>query len=330
MLAATVASAAFAWHVKSCWQLENAFFREALRRSEAQATRMENKFGKKTIIFGGSSSRTTYIPTVLVEECGVPFANFGLHAGSGADVITEIAMRHANPGDTVVVALEPGFLMAQSASPTKSGGVDFLVYLDGPFPRHLKFVRLSPFRIVERFQGHTRYNLFMIMKLLRRMKPYRYVIEENLHDDGWMEVHEKRALPYDTTPTPVGRWRMGAAGRALIEAIREECERRGCKAVYQLPPSLNGNPNARYGFASLLLDVNSAMPVVKDPMLGVNDDPEDFADTVQHPCKQGALKATRSFGKALSEGAFWTEKELSDIVGEGETLGAFKEKEIRP
>lgn len=298
---------------------------EALHRSEVQAARMEETRGGKTVVLGGSSCRTSYIPSVLAEEYSIPFANFGLHAGFGPDVVAEIAMRYVNPGDTVVVAIEPGTLKATGPSKPKSAGLDFLAAVDGLTAHDLKFVDISPLRFVDRLQGSTRYNLFMAMKRLRGMEPYRYTAVDNLHDDGWMEVSERRDLPFSTNSAPVGKWRVGESGRELLRKIQEECSGRGCKVMYQLPPALDGNPNSKYGFARLLLDVAEIMPVVKDPMLGVNPNPEEFADTFQHPARAGALRATRSFGKALAEKSFWTKGELEAIVEDGERSGAFNQ-----
>ena len=51
-------------------------------------------------------------------------------------------------------------------------------------------------------------------------------------------------------------------------------------------------------------------PVVRDPLLGCNPHPDEFADTAQHPLRPGALRATRSIGSALVSGDFWNEELL--------------------
>ena len=266
---AAVLSAAFSWHAKRHWQVESAFFSEAIRTSERYAGSLRAEHPHLFVVFGGSTSRASWIPSVLLDEFGVPVVNFGLHAGFGPHVITELAMREAKPGDTVVVAFEPSILARDEATPP-TGGADLFLHEDGLSFRPGRFFRLEPAHLVQYLQGNTRYNLFMVMK--------------------------KDAL--------------GAAGRDLLLSIRDECDRRGCRAVYALPPRLEGNPNTPAAYASLLADILPILPVVRDPLLGCNAHPDEFADTPPHPLPPGALRATRSLGPALAENRFWRVEEL--------------------
>ena len=124
---AAILSAAFSWHAKRHWQVESAFFSEAIRTSERYADSLRAEHPNLFVVFGGSTSRTSWIPSVLLEEYGVPVANFGLHAGFGRDVIAELAMREARPGDTVVVAFEPGYLAENEPPVPTSSGIDFFL-----------------------------------------------------------------------------------------------------------------------------------------------------------------------------------------------------------
>ena len=85
----------------------------------------------------------------------------------------------------------------------------------------------------------------------------------------------------------------------------------GCPTLYTLPPRLEGNPNAPAAYAALLMDVLPILPVVRDPLLGCNPNPGEFADTAQHPLRPGALRATRSLGAALAGERLWTAGELA-------------------
>ncbi len=310
---AAVLSAAFSWHAKRHWQVESAFFSEAIRTSERYAGSLRAEHPHLFVVFGGSTSRASWIPSVLLDEFGVPVVNFGLHAGFGPHVITELAMREAKPGDTIVVAFEPAILARDETTPP-TGGADLFLHEDGLSFRPGRFFRLDPAHLVQYLQGNTRYNLIMVMKKLRRMKPYRYTVAENLHEDGWMEVHERRPLPFDSEPRPAAPIRLGAAGRDLLLSIRDECDRRGCRAVYALPPRLEGNPNTPAAYASLLADILPILPVVRDPLLGCNPHPDEFADTAQHPLRPGALRASRSLGPALADGIFWDEQSLVGMM----------------
>ena len=243
--------------------------------------------------------------------------NFGLHAGFGRDVIAEFAMEEAKPGDAIVVALEPSFLEQETETPPPSAGIDFFLSDHGLSFRRNPFFSLAPSRFPGCLSGNTRYNLFMAMKRIRRLKPYRYVVSDNLHDDGWMEVWEKRKLPFNDNRRPPVR--LGKAGREFLLKIRTECERRRCRVVYQLPPRLDGAENARAANAALLLDILPIMPVVADPLLGVNPDPDEFADTPQHPLIAGAERASRSFGEAFANGRFWDEEALLLIIATDKT-----------
>ena len=127
---AAVLSAAFSWHAKRHWQVESAFFSEAIRTSERYADSLRAGHPNLFVVFGGSTSRASWIPSVLLDEFGVPVVNFGLHAGFGPHVITELAMREAKPGDTIVVAFEPAILARDETTPP-TGGADLFLHEDG-------------------------------------------------------------------------------------------------------------------------------------------------------------------------------------------------------
>ena len=169
--AAVVASASFSFFAKTHWHLGNRYWGAALRISARRAEELEKRGVPKTVVFGGSTVRTSYIPSALEEEFGVHCVNMGLNAGFGADVLSELAMRFAKPGDTVVVALEPDLLSADGNSLPTTSGIDFLLFEDGLPPRRHSFVDMSPLHFAGWFQCQTRYVLFMAMKALRRMKP---------------------------------------------------------------------------------------------------------------------------------------------------------------
>ena len=71
---------------------ENIYFSKARELSTLRASRLDTKYGNKVVIFGGSTVRTSYIPSILESEYHIPLVNAGLHAGYGADVITELAI----------------------------------------------------------------------------------------------------------------------------------------------------------------------------------------------------------------------------------------------
>lgn len=311
---AAVLSAAFSWHAKRHWQVESAFFSEAVRTSERYAGSLRAGHPHLFVVFGGSTSRASWIPSVLLDEFGVPVVNFGLHAGFGRDVITELAMREAKPGDTVVVAFEPGYLAENEPPAPTSSGIDFFLATTGLSFARNPFFRLHPGNALGYLRSSTRYNCYRIMKRIRRMKPYRYTAAENLHEDGWMEVKERRDLPDPVqsrkSPRPM---HLGKEGKAFLLKLSAMAASRGCRIVYAIPPHLD-TPTQRGAFAHLLRDVLPLVPVVKDPLLGVNENRSEFADTVQHPLRLGAERATRSLGEALSHGAFWSREELDAVA----------------
>lgn len=311
---AAVLSAAFSWHAKCHWQIDNRYWGEALRISERYAGRLSGSHASRYVVFGGSTVRTSYIPSVFEREFGISLVNLGLHAGCGPDILAETAFRTIRPGDRVVVAVEPAFLVRETDVPPTSGGIDLFLWANGLSFKKGTFFTLSPFQAPGFFRSSTRYNLLFLAKRILRRKPYRYTVAENLHEDGWMEVSERRPIPFDASERPLEPLRLGAAGRSFLLRVKTECERRGCPVVCAFPPSLDGNPNARSAYATLALDVLPVMPVVRDPLLGVNPNPGEFADTDHHPLRIGALRATRSLGKALAAGNCWDVASLREII----------------
>ena len=305
LLVAAIASGSFSWDAKRHGRVDNDYWGEAVARSRRRAAMLDATGGGKCVMFGGSTVRTSYLPSVLADEFGIPFVNMGVHAGLGADVLAETAFSAVSPGDTVVVAVEPELLSGAGPAPVPSSGVDFYLHEHGLSFRHRRFFTLSPLAFPGCLRNNSLYNAKWILKRLLGKKPYRYTAAENLHEDGWMEVSERRLVPYNATPRPAPPLRLGPAGRDFLLRVRRECETLGCRAVYHLPPRLEGNPNGPAACAAFLLDVLPIMPVVRDPLLGCNPNPNEFADMIRHPTAVGALRATRSFGAAFAAGRFW-------------------------
>ena len=317
---ATAISMLFAWNVKTTWDGEGAYWSAAMEKSRCFAERFPESRAGNVVIYGGSTIRTSYMPSVLESEFSLSVVNCGLAAGFGPDVLTETAFEETKPEDLLVVALEPVFLVDDEHSETTSAGKDFYLREKGLSFRKKTFFSVSVFDFPGCVRVDTRYFLFLLARRIGRMKPYRYDIAENLHDDGWMELHEPEIAAAAETG-PVVLLSLSDSGRDLLLRIRDACAKRGCRVCYQLAPQFHGNPNARLGYAALCKDISSIMPVIRDPMLGVNTNRLEFADTPHHPLRAGALRATRSFGEALARAEFWSDEELSALLDDGMRSG---------
>ncbi len=287
------------------------FFWSSAYKNSINYSKSLSQYDHRVVIFGGSTVRSSYIPTLFEEKFSIPLVNYGIHAGIDARIITQLAFDNIKSGDVVIVALEPSFL---SGGPINTNtGIDFFVNQKG-----LDFSR-NPFFSINLIDLHnclaldSRYQIYRFIKKITKMKPYRYTISQNLHDDGWMEVKEKRPIPQHFTQKVKCR-RLSPYGREILTKIKKNCDLLECEVYYTLPTMYYQNTNNIYENATLLQDIIEIMPIVKDCMIGNNPDSSDFSDTKQHPLKQGAIKASNSLGYALVRKSFWTKEEINELI----------------
>lgn len=325
------ASCILIFSLSFCYQFfinpEHLYWEKAIKYSDEWNKHLSEKYSTKYVIFGGSTTRTSIDPELLENEFNLPVINAALHAGFGAPALTELALKYVNPGDTLIVALEPGFLRSSSSESNKDNdkyllpsthmGDVFLVFEKKTSSLHGDFLSCSWRDLCSFFMIDTLHSCTMLGKMIIGMPLYRYNEKENLHPSGWMEVKEKRTLKnpaqYTYSPSDWKIYSISDGGRKFLKKLLEWGKQNNVKIVYSLPRGY-GYPSQRIGNAILLHSMIEIMPVLKDPSLGINPELNEFTDTERHPNRIGAHKATRELGRELNNNDFWSKKELEQII----------------
>ncbi len=271
----------------------------------AWAQKLDRDFTNKIVVFGGSSCRASIKGEQMLREHGLPTVNLGLSVGMGPKVLTRYAFQFLRPGDTLVMALEPGVFAESMELPDHAVQFAFAsretaLLRDGkPMNWPAILLDLRP----------GAYHIFTLLgKIVLRLPAFRYP-QTDLHADGWQEIADRRSF-VDAGPAPA---KLSEEGRAWLAHIRDACSQRGVRVCYSLPwyytsPSLVDSvrrQNAKY-----LLQVAEFLPVLKDPMLGVDPVREHFADTALHLNACGATERTDQLSRELKAWEIWSPGEL--------------------
>ena len=84
---------------------------------------MTREHGAKILIYGGSSCTFSVDGERLLEQFHLPVVNYGFGASLGPMVLTEAVMNQVRPGDTLIMAVEPGLLTSPFDPPAT--GIQF-------------------------------------------------------------------------------------------------------------------------------------------------------------------------------------------------------------
>lgn len=303
------------WAVGAVYTLEAnpeiVFFKYAARLKQSWAARMTQHYGPKTVFCGGSSCTFSIDPQRLLDEHHLPAANLGLGAGMGLRVLTRFALDQVRPGDTLILAMEPPVLT--SSTEETMLGVQISFALGHP-------AWLSPSTIVDSSDGVPwvssalmlrpgGYHTFTLLgKLLSRKPLYRYQISE-FRSGGWQQSPLRLDLPpWVGEPGP-----LPDDTRQFLTSLRDWCQAHQVRLAYSLPWTYTDAahaPELRRNNLRILREIASILPVLKDPLLGVDTAKEHFADTVWHLTESAARQRTDELARQMKSWELWSVEEL--------------------
>ncbi len=288
---------------------EIAFFKQDARLKHAWAEKLDREYGRKIVVFGGSSCGVSIDGERMLEHHGLPTVNMGLGAGMGAEVLTRYALLEVREGDTLIAALEPG-LLTGAVDPTALG-VQFSLAVGEPelltrsrsFSWHSTLLDLRP----------GGYHFFTLIGKIAGGSPlYRYRLND-LHASGWQAITLKRSFvgPPGRGPT------LSTGARELLVWLRSWCAKSNVRLAYSLPWGYTPADNlSQFQAANIdfLLQISPCLPVLKDPVLGSNTNLEQYADTEWHLTPDAAALRTDSLARQINEWSLWTTDELQHLA----------------
>lgn len=247
----------------------------------------------------------------MLREQGLPVVNMGLGAGFGARFLTGWALSEARPGDTLIVALEPGLLSGELTDTTGAVQLSYALHQPGLLRGLDNSSTLSLASQLLMLRPGASHVVTLVAKIAGGKPLFRYRTED-INPSGWMQTAVR--LPVDS-PGPAGA--LSAQSRRLLKDLAGWCRQRNVRLAFSLPWEFT-RPDDRVSFqnqnAAFLLQVAELMPVLKDPTLGVCTNHDYYADTGWHLTEQGSNLRSDSLGRQIKEWSTWTESELRTLA----------------
>jgi hypothetical protein len=283
---------------------EMQFWKIAAERKLSWVDQMRAKHGHVIGVVGGSTTTFAIDGDMIEREYNLPVANLGLHAGVGADACAGFGFAALQPGDTLIVSIEPGMLTGEETGAT-SLATRLAYALQKPEMLHWQdgaglSSRLADLTKLQPGGGHV---ITMLGKLALRMPLYRYNVEGSL--PGGLQVTDDRRN-FRVAPAATredAKIELSPEGAALLAQIRQAAEQRGLRVAYVLPWSYVPEESSelqRQANSDFLDQVAAIMPVLHEPALGVHTERSEFADTAQHLTLEGATRRSRAFAETIS------------------------------
>jgi hypothetical protein len=287
------------------------FYIEAARIKRAWAEKMGREHKSRILVYGGSSCAFSINGERILGEQGLPVVNMGLGAGYGARFLTRWAISEARPGDSLIVALEPGLLNGDLTDTSEAVHLSYALHQPGL----LRNLNNSPTISLASQLLMLRPGCSRVVTLVAKIaggKPLFRYRTEDINPSGWMQTAVR--LPVDS-PGPAGT--LSAPSRGLLKDLAGWCRQRNVGLAYSIPWEFT-NPEDRVSFqnqnAAFLLQVAELMPVLKDPALGVCTNREYYSDTGWHLTEQGSNLRSDSLGRQIKEWSTWTDDELRTLA----------------
>lgn len=285
------------------------FWNRCADATDAWNERLRAEQGTPCFVFGGGSeTRTTIDPAYAQERYGMRVINAAAQGLYGGPCNAEYALSYLRAGDTLVFPLTAYGL----DNPPNPSGLRFLfrrngrgMYADGLIPCRRDTVR--PLMAGDALALSSCFTKLLTTGSFR----YRYETDATVHESGWMEV-----LTTDEQQRPAARLNarrltgMGPAALAACLRLQDLCRAKGCKLVFRLHIAhANTSSRAREAMAALSA-VRAGLCVLRDPRLGCEPAPRDFADTNNHLSAEGVRHQMDDICPALKNERYWTEEEL--------------------
>jgi len=199
-----------------CLEPGQRFYLEAARIKRAWAEKMGREHKSRILVYGGSSCAFSINGERILGEQGLPVVNMGLGAGYGARFLTRWALSEARPGDTLIVALEPGLLSGDLTDTTDAVHLSYALHQPGllrNLDNSATFSLASQLLMLRPGGSHL---ITLVAKIAGGKPLFRYRLQD-ISPSGWMQTAVR--LPVDS-PGPAGA--LSAQGRAFLKDLADK------------------------------------------------------------------------------------------------------------
>jgi hypothetical protein len=280
---------------------------------DAWARKMTQEYGSKIVAVAGSSTEFSIDGQRMIEKYRLPMVNYGLAAGIGPSIIMGATLSHLRPGDTLVLGFESDLLTQSLKDP--SLGVQFSLACHHPewaLKPTLGVGGVNGFELLARLRPGGYHTFTMLGKLARGGPMYRYK-NSDIRPSGWAQTDVRKQL----AASAAEEYRLSGDAILFLERLRAWCQQHRVRVAYSLPwrwtsPALLREVQARH--AQFLLQIANCIPVLKDPKLGADPHPEDFADTDYHLVTRAAELRTDALAQQIMTWDLWSVDELKSLA----------------
>ena len=178
---------------------------------------MTREHGPKVLVYGGSSCAFSIDGERMLDRFNLPTVNYGSAAGMGTAILTESVLGQVRPGDTLIVALEPGLLTEPLDSPAL--GVQFSFAAHHPkWVTHPVIPVASPnwFQALAALRPGGYHTFTLLGKIVTRKPLMRYQ-EKDYRPSGWEQTDVRMKI----TGPPGHGPRLSIDARTFLQALRE-------------------------------------------------------------------------------------------------------------
>ncbi len=308
----TICSILGAWKYVLKLSPEVELYTYAAHKKIAFARKLDERGLAKIVVCGGSSCAFGINTDVMQQKFGLPVVNFGMHAGMGAPVLAGLALKYTKPGDTLIVSLEPHLLFISFDWPALGDQISYALKdpeLCAGGPLHLS--RKGAFGIFLTMRPGAQNMLLFLPRELSHLKVI--YSKSTFSPSGWQSF-DGHAEPKPVTMATA----LSADAEKLLARLAGYCQQNKIRVAYAIPwLYCDGTqlPTYKSMFSKYLIQVSRFIPVLKDPTLGIDTDPEDFADSSNHLRPRGATRRGEELAKLIQRWSIWSSTDLAAYSG---------------
>jgi len=288
------------------------FYNQLAAVQDAWSQKMDREYGRKVVVFGGSSCMFSIVGEQMLESYDLPTVNRGLAAGMRAKIPALNAIHDLRRGDTLIVALEPGLLTVRAEPSSLAAEFSYVRgHSEWATRSALGLPGVGRASALLALRPGCSHVLTFIAKIVQGRELYRYKMAD-ASPSGWMRT--KVRVPVSDPPghDPL----LSNDTRQFLSALRVWCGERGVRVAYSLPWGYAPAEQVeafRKDNLSMLLQIAEFIPIIKDTWLGADTNAGHFADSAWHLNEEGSRLRTDELGRAVQQWSVWSLQELQQI-----------------
>ncbi len=293
------------------------FFLHAAEVSDQWEQSMrEQAHGEPLFIFaGGSETRSSIDPQILLDSYGIRSVNAAMNAGFGIQNNLLSALRYARPGDTIVAHITTDAFVGQTDIGSRSA-----IYRRGIQAFTTPGIGLPWGELLTLFKCNSGdLNLYAAKRIMMPDRIYRYDQQTCIQPSGLMDIRYTQA---QSTPSPTSElqaFRSPQVSEPFVHfssAFQQLCQNKGVKLwIWRAPIFAHESYQVQAALEALTM-VRLGYQVLRDEEFNVTGDARCFSDLTYHSGPKGVRRNTNRLALRLLHPEFWTEESLTFWLAE--------------